>query len=198
MKLRTVIVAGCLMSVVVLFFGYQANSAESDTGKPGLTIGVVNVKKIFQDCKESAAYRQQALAERNKIEAELSKLNKEIEAETAGLATLKEGSSDYMSLVKEIMIKQANLQAQQKFYEQQMALKEQMMIKHLYAKILKQVSEVARQKELDLVLERSEPDDIDVLGANELTLTISTHKVLYGGGCMDLTDEVTARLDAGK
>ncbi len=198
MKLRTVIIAGCLMSVVVLFFGYQANSAESDAGKTGLTIGVVNVKKIFLDCKDSAAFRQQTLAEGNKIDAELSKLNKEIEAEKAGLATLKEGSSDYMALIKEIMIKQANLQAQQKFYEQQMVLKEQMMVKQLYAETLKQINNVAQQKKLDLVLEKSEPKDLDTIGPNELTLTISTNKVLYSSGLVDITDEVTALLDAGK
>ena len=197
MKFRTVIVAGCLMSAGILFLGYQASSAEPSAGKTGLTVGVVSVRKIFQDCKRSAAYRQQAIAERDKIEAELTKLSKEIEAETAGLATLKKGSSDHMSQMREILTKQANFQAQQKFYEQQMALNEQKMIKQLYQDILKKVSEIARQKGLDLVFEKSEPE-LNTRSANELTLTISTHKVLYSGGCLDITDEIMAQLDAEK
>jgi Skp family chaperone for outer membrane proteins len=68
----------------------------------------------------------------------------------------------------------------------------------IYTDILRIVNEVAQQKGLDLVLEKNEPELLDSTPANELMLTIRTHKVLYSGGCVDITDEVIARLDAGK
>ena len=160
-----------------------------------LKIGVVSVEKIFQDCKRSVKYREEAIAERDRINAELGKLKAEIDAEKEGLKTLKAGSSDYMSLMKEVLTKQANLQVQQTFYEQQMALKEQKMVEELYKDILRETSEVAKQKGLDLVFERSEPE-LPALSGKELTMTISTHKLVYSGELLDITDEVMARLDS--
>jgi len=160
-----------------------------------LKIGVVSVEKIFQDCKRSVKYREGAIAERDRVNAELGKLKAEIDAEKEGLKTLKAGSSDYMSLMKEVLTKQANLQVQQTFYEQQMALKEQKTVEGLYKDILRETSEVAKQKDLDLVFERSKPE-LPAPSAKELTMTISTHKLVYSGELLDITDEVMARLDS--
>jgi len=196
MKIK-IMVLSCLISIVVLFVGYEYSRAESEADKRVLRIGVVSVSKILQDCKRSAKYRQETAAERDRIIAELQKLRAEVEAEEAGLKTLKTGSSDYMALVKEVLQKRAIFQAQQKFYEQQMVLKEQRMVEELYKDVLGAISEVAGRKDLDLVFEKTEPE-FPVPSAEELDRTISTHKLLYSGGCLDITSEVTARLDAKK
>jgi Skp family chaperone for outer membrane proteins len=163
----------------------------------GLKIAVVSIAKIFQNCKRSVSYREEAGAEQNGIIAELEKLSKEIEAERAGLKTLKEDSSDYMARAKELFEKQASYQARQEFYKQQMELKDKLWTKELYQDILRIAGEIAKEKGLDLVFRE---DEIDFSEANtsELGLAIRTQKLLYSGGCLDITDEVTARLDAGK
>jgi len=162
-----------------------------------LKIGVVSVPKIFQDCKRTVRYKEEAVAEWQRVNAELERLRAEVEAEKEGLKTLKTGSSDYMALMKEVLTKQANLQVQQTFYEQQRVLKEQKMVEGLYKDILRETSEVAKQKGLDLVFERSEPA-LPALSPTELELAMGTHKLLYGGGCLDITGEVIARLDKEK
>ena len=161
----------------------------------GPKIGVISVQKIFQDCRRSVKYREEAMAEWDRANAELGKLKAEVDAGKEGLRTLKVGSSDHMALMKEVLTKQANLQVQQTFYEQQRALKEQKMVEGLYKDILRKTSEVAEQKNLDLVFERSEPE-LPAPSAKELTETISTHKLVYGGGLLDITGEVMARLDS--
>lgn len=160
-------------------------------------VGVVSIRKIFQDCKKNARYREETAAEQNKVISELERLSKEIEAEKAGLATLKTGSSDYMALMKEIFLKRASLQAQQEFHKQQLSLKDQRWTEELYQEILQITRQVAEQKGLGLVFEKGEVE-LPALSANELMLTIRTHKLLYGGGCLDITDEVMARLDKEK
>ncbi len=160
-------------------------------------IGVVSVQKIFRECKRSVKYREETIAERQRVNAKLQELNAEIDAENEGLKTLKAGSSDYMALVKEVLTKQADLQVQQTFYEQQRALKEQKVVEELYKDILRETSEVAKQKGLDLVFERSEPE-LPAPNAKDLTMTISTHKLVYSGELLDITDEVMARLDKEK
>ncbi len=140
---------------------------------------------------------EEAVAERDSIEKELDKLSKEIEADKAGLKTLKQGSSDHMAQVRQVMTKQANLQAQQEFYKQQIGLKDQQWTEQLFKDILLQTGEIAKEKGLDLVFEKDEIE-LPAASASELMLTIRTHKLLYSGGCLDITDEVMARLDKEK
>jgi Skp family chaperone for outer membrane proteins len=197
MKTKTMILSG-LVGVVVLCVGYEASLAKAKAGDTGeLKIGVVSVQRIIRDCKRSAKYREETTAERDKIAAELERLQAEIEADRATLRTRKAGSSDYLALVKEILVKQGNLQAQQKFYEQQVGFKEQKMIEGLYKDILQAVGEVAGQRGLDLVFEKSEPE-LPAAGATELMRIIDTNKLLYSRGVLDISEEVMARLDAGK
>ena len=195
MRIRLMVLSG-LIGVVILFAGYGASSAESEGEGVVLKIGVVNIRGIFESCQRSVRYREKTLAERGKIEAELSKLTKEIEAEKAGLQTLKVNSDDYMAQVKEILTKQAHLQAQQKFYEQQLPLKEQIMIEELYKDILRETGKISEQRGLSLVFDKSKPE-LPASSSSELTLIISSHKLLYSNGCIDITDEVMAKVDGG-
>lgn len=194
MKVK-VIVLSCLIAVIVLSVGYERSLAISTPDKTNLKVGVVSVLRILKDCKGNAKYRDEATVEQNKIMAELDKLKAEFEAEKAGLRTLKSGSDDYMQRVKEILTKQANYQAQQEFYKQQMELKDQRWAEDTYKEILRITSEIAKEKELDLVLERDEPD-LPAPSYSGLMTILGTHKVLYSDGCLDITGEVMARLDA--
>jgi Skp family chaperone for outer membrane proteins len=160
-------------------------------------MGVVSIRKIFRDCKKTAQYREQANAERRQLDAELTKLNNEIKAQREGLKTLKIGSENYLAQVKELLEKQASLQAQQEFHKQQLAIKEQQITEDIYRDILRITGEIARQKGLELVFEASEPD-LPASNPTELELSMGTHKLLYGGGCQDITDEVITRLDSEK
>ncbi|MFA5240291.1 MAG: OmpH family outer membrane protein [Phycisphaerae bacterium] len=163
----------------------------------GLNIAFVSIRKIFQECKRSAAYREGAIAEQDRAIAELQALSKEIESAKAGLSTLKQDSSDYMLRAKEMFEKQASYQAKQEFYKQQMDLKDQLWTKELYQDILRITGEIAKENGVDLVF-REDEIDFSETNANELGLAMRMQKVLYSGGCLDITNEVTARLDAGK
>ena len=193
MKIRTMFLS-CLLGAVVLSFAYEYSWAESKADKPRLKIGVVSIRKIFQDCKRNAKYRQEAEARQNKVFTELAKLRAELKAQEAGLRTLKTGSSEYLVLVKEVLEKRASLQAKQEFYKQQIELKDQQWTEELYKEILRATGEVAEQRGLDLVFEKDEIE-LPASSAQELMLTIRTHKLLYSGGCLDITDEVMARVD---
>ena len=194
MKIKTVIIS-CLMVAAVLVMGAKEEKIESQSAQIAvMKIGVVNIREIFQNCKRNESYRQQATAEQDKVIAELEKLAKQIEAEKAGLKTLKVGSSDYMELMKELMSKQANLQAQQEFYKQHIELKDQQWTERLYEDILKQTAVVAEQKALAVVFEKDEVD-LPAANANDLMLTIRTHKILYSGGAEDITAEVMEKLN---
>jgi Skp family chaperone for outer membrane proteins len=196
MKARTMVL-GFLAGVFILAMAPTSNKrgqAQSKGDTPSSKIGIVSILKVFRDCKRSAAHRNELLTEQNRIRAELQNLSKEIEAQEAGLRALKQDSSDYLAQRKELIDKRVRLEAEQEFNKEQVILKQYKWSKELYQDILRITSELAEQKGLDLVLKKDEIDLL-ALSVNEFSQTIRTHKVLYSGGCIDISDEVVARLD---
>lgn len=192
MKLKSIVV----MVLVIIMSGFIVSAgAVKAADNKCLKIGVVSVRKIFQDCKRNTKYRQEMTAERDKLEAELDSLSKDIDASKSKLKMLKQGSADYLSGIKDVFDKQASLQAKQEYFKRQMDIREQTVVEQLFKDVIKATGEVAKEKGFDLVLEKSEPD-LPAANTNELTLTISTHKVLYSSGCEDITDAVMAKVDA--
>jgi Skp family chaperone for outer membrane proteins len=193
MKVKTMVL-GCLAGVVILAMGYEYSQAQSKGDTPSSKIGIVSILKVFRDSKRSDAHRTELLAEQNKTRAAWQKLSEDIAAQEAGLKALKPESSDYLAQRKELIDKQARLEAEQKFYKEQAILKQYKWSKELYQDILRITSELAEQKGLDLVLKKDEIDLL-ALSVNEISETVRSHKVLYSGGCVDISDEVVARLD---
>ncbi|MFH1881261.1 MAG: OmpH family outer membrane protein [Planctomycetota bacterium] len=193
MKVKTMVLS-CLTGVVIMAMVFEYSQAQSKSNTPSSKIGVVSILKVFRDSKRSDAHRTEIIAGQNRIRAELQNLSKEIEAQEAGLKAFKPESSDYLAQRKELIDKQARLEAEQKFYKEQVILKQYKWSKELYQDILRITSELAEQKGLDLVLKKDEIDLL-ALSVNEISETVRTHKVLYSGGCVDISDEVVARLD---
>jgi Skp family chaperone for outer membrane proteins len=193
MKTRAIVLS-CLMGAVVLCIGYEHSRAESDAGKPSLKIGVISVQKIFRDCERRKKHDMELKDEEDKINMELNKLQKEIVAAEAGLGTLRPQSSEYLELDRDVTLKRNTYQLRREFHGKLLGLKDKEWTKEFYEAILQVTGEVSKEKNLDLVFERSEPD-FSIVSATELLVTIQTHKLLYSAGCVDITAEVKARLD---
>ncbi|MFQ6034343.1 MAG: OmpH family outer membrane protein [Sedimentisphaerales bacterium] len=196
MNFRTAIILSCLTGIIFASFGYEHSRAEPQ-GRAALKVGLVRVRKVFRQCQSNISYRQQVLAEYNKAMAELERLSKELQADEAGLKTLKPASPDYLKQYQQILQKRAHLEAQQQYHKQHRALTEQRHTEQLYKQILQITKDVAEKMRLDLVLQDDEPE-FPLASADELVMTINTHKVLYSAGCLDITAEVIARLDEEK
>jgi len=193
MRNKVIILSG-LLCVVFLSTSHGLSWARS---KKNSKIGVVNIRKVFQNCKQNVKYREKAIAEQNIAMAELEKLSKEIEVGRLGLQTLKSDSEDYMTAMKDLLSKQAKLQAQQEFYKQQLEIQDRRWTEKLYQKVINVTGEVAEDEGLELVLENERPV-FPAMSADELIMSIRTTKVLYSGGCRDITEDVIAKLDSAK
>ena len=193
MKVKTTIL-GCLIGVVVLLFAHEYSMAQMKPNDTTLPIGLVDVRKALRECKATAKYREKTNAENSKMDAEEEQLSREIQALAAGLRALKQGSSDYLTQYREYLQKQNNLKTMQEFNPQQKAIKHQQWTQELYKEILRITKVLAAEKGLPLVLGSDEPE-FPMQRYEELAMTLSTHKVLYSNGCMDLTNEVIAELD---
>ncbi len=193
MKIRAKTV-GILLGVAALLATFQYGYAASESTPPTSKIGIVSIRTVFNTSKRHAQYRSQVLQAQSRARAQLDDMAKDIDAEEAGLKALKEGTADYMKQLQTILKKRADMNSQGEYLKQQRSLEDKNWMEALYQEALKIVQVVAKEKGLTLVFERTEPEF--PVSSEELMMTFSTHKVLYADGCVDLTQEVTARLDA--
>ena len=196
MKTKTVLVYSVLV-IIVIFGSFEYGRAKSKKSFVPPRVGIVDTTIIHENTKKRAAFEDVIKAESQKISDELRKISKEIELLNEDLKTREYGSEDYMSFMKQIMDKQASLQAREKFYEQQLLMKTQRWTEDLYIKILAAVEKVAKDKDLDMIFERDQIE-LPAINANELILSLKMHKLLYSSKHLDLTDEVLAELDSKK
>ena len=183
----------CVIVISVVYENSQAGfsaSGKSDTG-------IVNIRKVFKNCQRNEQYRQRVQTEQDKVRAELEKLRAEVEAAKAGLNTLKQGSIEYMERARDVLTKEANLQAQQEFYKRHLEAKDQRWTEDLYKDLLASVKNVASARGLNIVL-ADEDVEFPMETPNDLMMSIRTNKVLYSEGCVDISDEVLEQLDSMK
>lgn len=192
MKSRTMMM-GVMICAVALVATFEYSGA-AQPGSSTSKIGVVSIRTVFNKTQQQVQYRTQAIANQGRSRAQLESLAKEIQSAEADLKTHRPGTSDYLQRMEPIIQKRAQLEARQEYLKQQRLLEDKLWMEKLYQETLKTVTALAQEKGLELVLERTEPEF--PISSDELMATFSTHKVLYAGGGVDLTDEVIARLDA--
>ncbi|UCG57341.1 MAG: OmpH family outer membrane protein [Phycisphaerales bacterium] len=194
MKIRTAIVLSCLVSVVVMCIGYQSGGAEPKATGSSLKVGTVNMGEIFRVSQRYAKHMSELMAEQAKARAELEQIAKEIAVAEAELRTLKPGTSDHLKQTKLLLEERANLNVRQEYLKQEGTLNNKQRTEEMYQDILKITRDVAEEKGLDMVLEGGEPKF--PVASEQLMLVISTHKLLYSAGCVDISTDIVARLDA--
>ncbi|UCE48966.1 MAG: OmpH family outer membrane protein [Phycisphaerales bacterium] len=193
MKFKTVVLSS-LIGVAALFFVHEFSFAQANAPAATSKIGLISVSRAMRDCKAMATFGAKAKAQADQMDAAEKKLDDEIEILTDGVRALVRGTADYMAQYKLLVQKQAELKALQEYHRELRAASQQGWAEKVYKEVLRLTQEIAATKGLDMVLERSEPE-FPIKGADQLMMTLSTHKVLYGGGCLDITDEVIAELD---
>lgn len=194
MSKKTILV--CALAVVALLaFNYQGNVAQSKPGDDSVSIGVISVRRIFDESKRRTNFEERITTEQEQAIAEFEKGKADIIADRAGLKTLKSGSSEYMAQMKMMMGKQAKLTADQKFFEQKLTLMQLDWMESTYNEIIRLAGEIAKERGLDLVLENSKVD-LSSFPGEILPIGILVRTVIHNDGCIDITDEVMAKLDA--
>jgi len=187
---------GFVICVLVSFAVLEHGRAASQPARPAAKIGVVSMTNVFKNSKKHSQYSNQAMARQARVRTQLDDLRKEAEGEEAELKTFKPGTDDYAKQLLIVLEKRSKLQTQQEFVKQQALLEDKQWLEELYQAFAKATKDLAREKGLDLVLERTEPEF--PIRNEELMTTLYMHKVIYSEGCVDLTNEVIARVDANE
>jgi Skp family chaperone for outer membrane proteins len=192
MRMRTGVFLAGLSALLVLSLGYGTTAQQSQV-QPLSRVGVMGVMKIIENSKKNADHIAQSQAEQKKRIEELRTLDRELVLEKDQLKTFLPGTDDYLEQAKLVGSKQVNLEALQNYYTQKYRSEERDWMEQLYKDILAAAQRIAEAKDLGMVFERSEPEY--PIPAEQLIVTIKTHKLIYSKGCIDISDEVLAEID---
>ena len=80
------------------------------------------------------------------------------------------------------------------FVSQQRVFEDRRWTETLYKEVLRITKDLAKKKGLTMVLGVDEPV-FPMTNTDELMMALHTHKVLYSGGCVNLSAEVVAEMD---
>ena len=192
------LLVGVVALLVAMQYGQAASSAPAPapaTSSSSLKIGLVSIRDVFNGSKKHAQYQAQLAKRVAQMRAELDEGTKKLDTEERDLKdSVKPGTADYVKQYQVVLELRSKLQNQQELLKQQRMAEDKKWFEDLYQEALKAIDALAKEKGLDLVLERTEPKF--PIASEEVWSTVSTNKVLYGGGCADLTNDVIARIDA--
>jgi Skp family chaperone for outer membrane proteins len=193
MKFKTMVLV-CLAGAVILAMGYEYLQAQPNVAGPGSKIGVVSVGRALRNCQATIKFRKHVLAENQKMAAEENKLAEDSKRIADSLKAFKPNSPEYLERFQEMVQKQTTFKALQETNPRRRRYKEMQWTQNLYQEILRITNDLAAKKGLSMVIGKDEPE-FPFQIYEELVMTLSTHKVLYSEGCVDLTNEVIAQLD---
>ncbi len=193
MKFKTMVL-GCVASAIILATGYEYLQAQPNITGPTLKIGVVSVQRALRNCQATLKFRERLIADKVKMDSEEQTLAKDGKSLADSLRIYKPDSSEYMERFQEALQKQNTLKTVQEVNRRRSGLKQMQWTQKLYKEILRITKELAAEKGLALVLGADEPE-FPFQSYDQLVMALSTHKVLYSDGCVDLTNEVVAQLD---
>ena len=187
-------VLSCLVCAIILATGYEYLQAQPNATGSTLKIGVVNVHTALRNCQATIKFTERLKAEQEKMISEEKTLATEGQALADSLRVFKPDSTEYMETLQKMWRTQSELKVLQEVNPRRSRLKQMQWTQKLYKEILRITKELAAKKGLALVLAADEPE-FPFPRYEELVMTLSTHKVLYNNGCVDLTNEVRAQLD---
>jgi len=190
------VIAGLSLSII----GFEYSFAAKEKAIMSPKIGIVSIREVFESCAMKNEVEKTLAAEGEKKFAELKKLGEDIEADKAALSKRKENSEDYMELLKALMLKQSQLDAQKEFFQQEISVKAIQEKEKIYRKILAIVATVAKEKGLDIILNKDDnylngPDSsATAQSPDEFIITTKTHKLLYFNPSLDITADVVSAM----
>ncbi|MHC4232266.1 MAG: OmpH/Skp family outer membrane protein [Planctomycetota bacterium] len=194
MKHSKTTILAVAVALLVSLGAYQQGKLNADSSIKPAKIGVVDVTKVLEESASNKQWQEKMQQEQTDTKNEFNQMRTEVEAIQANLKLRTPGTEDFLKLRQEMVEKGAMLDAKNKFYQDKVTFEMQRWTEELYQQLLKVISDVAKDKGLDMVI----ADEALLLPSPSLQdfmLTVKTRKLLYHNSQYDLTEEVLAALD---
>lgn len=159
-------------------------------------VGVVDLLRLYQNCKMAEEMMADLEAQRQEMEREIDDHQKRIN-EMTNLRELdfKAGSPEALRLTEDILKLEFDLEAYRGYKTQYLLLRHMQYTQQIYNAILREIRDYARENGFELILSL---DPLNLEGSRspqESVARIAQKKVLYRAESIDLTEIILHRLD---
>ena len=192
MKGRTV-ATSITVCAAVLFTAMQSNHAAPATTAPSWKIGIVGMRDVFAGSKKYLQCQAQSAKRASQSRAQLAELAKQVDVEEGDLATIKQGTVEYIKQLQVSLEARSKLQSQQEILKQQRMFEDKKAFEDIYQEVLNAVEAIAKEKGLDLVLERTAPKF--PMAGEEMVSTVSEVVPISVGGAVATPSGILRTLD---
>ena len=162
-------------------------------------VAVANPSRILQQMQETQDKNKALKDEQAKLTAEGQKKVEDMKALQEKLKFSAKGSKDYNEMTSKLLQMRVELQAWDEVKKAELTRQHKEEIKALFEKIEATITTIAQEKKIDLVVTdfgADIPEDLDPISPEDLHRLINSKNVLFTAKGVDISAEVTARLDA--
>jgi Skp family chaperone for outer membrane proteins len=194
MKINKLLLVGFVVAMIALSFGYRQGIAASEKQIAPSKVAIVDVTKVLQNSKKHKQWQDKMTKDEEVMKNEFEKAKIDLKSLQDGMNTLKVGTPDYVTAMKEYLNGKSLLEAKDKFYQEKVNMEMLQWTQSLYNKMLDITGKIAQKKGIDIVLAQEQLDP-ESPSLRDFMLSIRTKKVLYCAAPLDITDDVLAALD---
>lgn len=182
------------LSIALLLCLGLANSATAQD----LKIAVCNPARIFNNMQETKDLKDKMEAQGKDLQNQENIQKKEIDVLQDKLKMLNAGSPQHTEAQKEFIEKAIKYDTWKKINQAQVQQEQKLSMKTLFDKITEATKAVAEADKIDLVIAETNVEfpSIDQINVDQLRALINQRNVIFNNGKADISDKVTAKLDA--
>ncbi len=189
-KLGTVAV---LLALLVIS-GVVLAQAAAARGRP-TAVAVVDVQRVFESLSEKTQSEADLQTKADRVKAEQQERQRKLEQMQKDMEVLTPGTDAYNTKQDELERQAVELQAWSQFQTNKLNRERSIQIEALYRKIVDSIERFAKASGHDLVIFKE--GNIDFRNANpqQLAALIQVRKVLWSAPDLDITDQITQRMN---
>jgi len=187
-----VILVGGLIAVLATSPPVGAAGGESD-GSP--TIAVVNLSGVFRATEQWKDYQAKHQESLEEMQRSLSKLEKNARILRSEYENLAPGTDARKSKRDELEKALQEFQTKKNSFQQDISKKYNEFLYKMFRNVTTTVEEYADQNNIDIVLKKTNLQQSPT-APSQTDLMIATTNVLYAGEKVDITDQVTKKLNS--
>ena len=179
----------CLVSIAA----FKAMPQDVIAGE--LKIGVVDINDIFDKYEKRSDLDKQLKESEAEFKAEIESKKKamvELNEETQLLDLGSESRNKNMDILER---KNVELEGYAKFAEQQLTKKYKDAFEKIYEEIVKEVDSFGKEKNYSVIIKKEKPN-LQSNQLSDLQFKIGIRTVLYNSSAIDITQNVTERMNA--
>jgi Skp family chaperone for outer membrane proteins len=161
-------------------------------------IATANAAKIFNEMQETKDLKQKMENERKTLEATDKEKKDKINQLREGRDQLRPDAPQFQEQNQSYLKAQIDYKVWAEIQQQELGRAQKQQMKSLFDKITAAVTEVAKQKGIDLVIAEMRPDlpeNLEQINVDQLRLLINQRDVLFANENVDISNDVIAVLD---